>query len=61
MAVDSKTLINGPGAIYAGVPSFSRLLGWGTVIFQLSGLFCRCGVVLVGIHGAGSVNCVGEL
>ena len=41
MAVDSKKKENGPGTIYAGFPSSERLRGRVTVIFQVSGFYCR--------------------
>ena len=40
-AVDSKKLEYGPGTIHAGFPSFFGLGLEDTVIFQLSGFYCR--------------------
>ena len=41
MGVDSKKMEYGPGTVYAWCSFFSRLRGWGTVIVQLSGFYCR--------------------
>ena len=39
MEVDSKQLEYGPGTICAVFSFFSRLWGWGSVLFQLSGWY----------------------